>query len=150
MEKQTASGVSKVDVWDTDIQALELNVRGYNALRRAGIEKISELLYFIQKPGIHWKNRVRYLGEKISYEVWNALVQKGYASRTMLNPQTILLDENVLSEKPKKEIVSVFEKIKKFNEKEYAQWVLTDGMNIFLTCNSITDVLSYIRKTCKM
>lgn len=58
------SEISKVEFDYTDIDALDLTVRGYNSLRRAGINTIADL-----EKNLHNIEKIRNLGKKTEKDI---------------------------------------------------------------------------------
>ena len=64
-------------VYDTPIEELELSVRAYNCLKRAGITKVGEVLERLQK-GKEEILAIRNFGQKSLDELMERLGEKGY------------------------------------------------------------------------
>jgi DNA-directed RNA polymerase subunit alpha len=64
-------------VYDTAIEELELSVRAYNCLKRAGITKVGEVLERLQK-GKDEIRAIRNFGQKSLDELMERLQAKGY------------------------------------------------------------------------
>ena len=64
-------------VYDTPIEELELSVRAYNCLKRAGITKVGEVLERLQK-GKDEILAIRNFGQKSLDELMERLQVKGY------------------------------------------------------------------------
>jgi DNA-directed RNA polymerase subunit alpha len=64
-------------VYDTPIEDLELSVRAYNCLKRAGIIKVGEVLERLKKGDDEIKN-IRNFGDKSLVELKERLQAKGY------------------------------------------------------------------------
>ncbi len=64
-------------VYDTPIEELELSVRAYNCLKRAGITKVGEILERLKK-GTEEILAIRNFGQKSLDELMERLQQKGY------------------------------------------------------------------------
>ena len=64
-------------ICDMDIESLELSVRSYNCLKRAGIANVRELVGIIHNGEFM---RIRNLGKKSRIEIQEKLLDIGYAS----------------------------------------------------------------------
>lgn len=72
LAKQKESRLQKVGDAD-DIANLELSFRGYNCLKRAGINTKGELLNFINTHGVNWHTNIRNLGVRAKDDIELAL-----------------------------------------------------------------------------
>lgn len=64
-------------ICDMDIESLELSVRSYNCLKRAGIANVRELVAIIHNGEFM---RIRNLGKKSRIEIQEKLLDIGYAA----------------------------------------------------------------------
>jgi DNA-directed RNA polymerase subunit alpha len=79
-------------VYDTPIEELELSVRAYNCLKRAGITKVGEVLERLQK-GKDEILAIRNFGQKSLDELMERLQVKGYLDTIQPNPDVFLPSE---------------------------------------------------------
>jgi DNA-directed RNA polymerase subunit alpha len=87
---ETRSGVPS-RIYDVPIEDLELTVRAYNCLKRAGITKVGEVLERLEK-GEEEVLAIRNFGRKSLNELVDKLSTKGYLSAITYQPSTDLAD----------------------------------------------------------
>ncbi len=87
-------------VYDTPIEELELSVRAYNCLKRAGIIKVGEVLERLQK-GKDEILAIRNFGQKSLDELMERLQAKGYLDT--IQPAADLLTPGAIGEVPETE-----------------------------------------------
>jgi DNA-directed RNA polymerase subunit alpha len=94
-EQATAEGRGVPSrIYDVPIEELELSVRAYNCLKRAGITKVGEVLERLEK-GEEEVLAIRNFGRKSLNELVDRLDQKGYLSAISYQPSaTAELDED--------------------------------------------------------
>jgi DNA-directed RNA polymerase subunit alpha len=81
-------------IYDVPIEELELSVRAYNCLKRAGITKVGEVLERLEK-GEEEVLAIRNFGRKSLNELVDRLDQKGFLSAISYQPSvTAELDED--------------------------------------------------------
>lgn len=79
-------------VYDTPIEELELSVRAYNCLKRAGITKVGEVLERLQK-GKEEILAIRNFGQKSLDELMERLQEKGYLEAIQPPPDVMASTE---------------------------------------------------------
>jgi len=79
MEEEAAPAGISSQVYDTPIEMLELSMRAYNCLKRAGITRIGEILDKLAK-GENELLAIRNFGQKSLTELLAKLQEKGYLS----------------------------------------------------------------------
>ena len=75
-------------IYDVPIEELELTVRAYNCLKRAGITKVGEVLERLQK-GEDEILAIRNFGRKSLHELVEKLNNKGYLSAISYQPSLV-------------------------------------------------------------
>jgi DNA-directed RNA polymerase subunit alpha len=75
--EETRAGISS-QVYDTPIEVLELSMRAYNCLKRAGITKIGEILDRWQRGQTSELLAIRNFGQKSLQELLSKMREKGY------------------------------------------------------------------------
>jgi DNA-directed RNA polymerase subunit alpha len=75
-------------IYDVPIEELELTVRAYNCLKRAGITKVGEVLERLQK-GEDEILAIRNFGRKSLHELVEKLNNKGYLSTISYQPSLV-------------------------------------------------------------
>ena len=75
-------------VYDAQIEDLELSVRAYNCLKRAGITKVGEIIDRLEK-GPEELLSIRNFGQKSLDELMEQLKIKGYLEHVKLPPQDL-------------------------------------------------------------
>jgi DNA-directed RNA polymerase subunit alpha len=86
-------------VYDTPIEELELSVRAYNCLKRAGITKVGEVLERLQK-GKDEILAIRNFGQKSLDELMERLQVKGYLDSIQTPPDLLTPSAEIESETP--------------------------------------------------
>jgi len=66
------------EVYDTPIEALELSMRAYNCLKRAGIAKVGQVLEKVSRGQAEELLAIRNFGEKALDELVDKLTEKGF------------------------------------------------------------------------
>lgn len=79
-ETEAPSGLTiPADVYDTQIEDLDLSTRTYNCLKRADITKVGQVLQMDEKALLS----VRNLGQKSMEEIRDRLIERGYIPRSV-------------------------------------------------------------------
>ena len=84
-------------IYDVPVEDLELTVRAYNCLKRAGITKVGEVLEKLQR-GEDEILAIRNFGRKSLHELVEKLDQKGYLSVISYQPSVTTSDDEDLIE----------------------------------------------------
>ena len=84
-------------IYDVPVEDLELTVRAYNCLKRAGITKVGEVLEKLQR-GEDEILAIRNFGRKSLHELVEKLDQKGYLSVISYQPSVTTSDDEELME----------------------------------------------------
>jgi DNA-directed RNA polymerase subunit alpha len=87
LEKPVSAAIEG-DGRDMPIEELNLSVRAYNCLKRAGITRIGEVLDRLAK-GEEEIMSIRYFGRKSLIELQEKLQERGFISQSMVNPEGI-------------------------------------------------------------
>jgi DNA-directed RNA polymerase subunit alpha len=83
-------------VYDTPIEVLELSMRAYNCLKRAGITKVGEVLERLSRGQGKELLAIRNFGQKSFAELVEKLTEKGYLSEDTEageSPQEVSADD---------------------------------------------------------
>lgn len=146
IRKRKEIALKRKAVYDTiiiknvNIEEIDLPPKAYASLKRAGIDTFGDILDLMKNSKKKWY-KIQGIGEIYSDKIFQYFKENGFVSGTKAEPVILLKDI------PENTNNSIYAKVQKMTEQEFADWLSSSRTDIYVKCTNSENAKDYISET---